>query len=141
MERNGRTHNCGGLYHLCSAGEGPRAHGPGKGSSPSCIPSPSCGDFKSHFGVEEHELEPCPHHIHPSRTNTTYFKEAFEAWQELLSMGGGWSLIPEVHREVGLTYSTWTEQKSHRPRPLSGSWGYSCYGVSFRILKAPIIML
>lgn len=29
-------------------------------------------------------------------------------------MGGEWSLIPEVHREVGLTYSTWTEQKSHR---------------------------
>ena len=33
-------------------------------------------------------------------------------------MGGGWSLIPEVHREVGLTYSTWTEQKSHRPMPV-----------------------
>lgn len=56
-------------------------------------------------------------------------------------MGGGWSLIPEVHREVGLTYSTWTEQKSHRPTPLSGSWGYSCYRVSFWILKAPINML
>ena len=55
-------------------------------------------------------------------------------------MGGGWSLIPEVHREVGLTYSTWTEQKSHRPMPV-GQLGYSCYRVSFWILKAPINML